>query len=675
MVKSKNKIVDTKVNGNSTTYTLEEDSYLSDSFDLLPQGIIDKTETGIGGTSLELDANRNSIIVQPYVNTAKSKAEELSRVNKFKVHFYSNNESGSSKKSHLLRTQNEVLDYIKNCKVSGKPVKITCVTDQLKNLKEILGESDFQSYHLVLDEIDAIQEQSNFRETMQDCMDIYLEHPEQKRTVISATVKEFSEPRLKHENLTKFDRTNRVKGTLNMIKSKHLVEETVIQILHKIKTNPTEKIVIACNHLQSILDIVNDLKKQLPIGMSEDDIKILCSSQNIKKAGKHFSSMTKGGLLPGKINFITAAYFNGFDINESYHNIIVVENKIPSLRLSHDTIYQISGRCRKKLLSNTFIYKMSKVVKKKLFSKEDLIKGSNEANKIAKFIEEMKNSSNEYTQEGARAFQRIYLNGTKEFPSVVINDGTGQFKTSYLKVDKVLLEQETYEIYESTAKLYNKLSQRYNLSHQNPLFKSPKDKIKEDAINPSLIAESLVKEISDILKGTGDPIDKIEQIKKNSTIKNGYEKLICDTFIFAQRDKSIDVRKLSEIILRTSSKRTYLQVTKTLYTAIQFKYYSKDNSHIVNALNIHFKSGEVYSNEDIEKRRKAFIESVRNQQITTKSTDLSNILGLVEKTPKLVTTALVQIKDSKTNGVRKKKIISHEPFDLYLKSNHKGTSE
>lgn len=59
-----------------TTGNLRE-TYLGDLLCNLSHGIIDKSETGIGATTLELESLRNSIIVEPLKVTASSKAQRL----------------------------------------------------------------------------------------------------------------------------------------------------------------------------------------------------------------------------------------------------------------------------------------------------------------------------------------------------------------------------------------------------------------------------------------------------------------------------------------------------------------------------------------------------------------------------------------------------------------------
>ena len=59
-----------------TNIILGKDEYLSKKIDCLPCGIINKTETGIGATTVEFNAKRNSIIVEPLKVTASTKAFE-----------------------------------------------------------------------------------------------------------------------------------------------------------------------------------------------------------------------------------------------------------------------------------------------------------------------------------------------------------------------------------------------------------------------------------------------------------------------------------------------------------------------------------------------------------------------------------------------------------------------
>ena len=82
-IKSDNLVVRKKANTDKNTQTItikryknrkKDHVYLSDVFIETPSRFILKDETGMGATYLELEANRNSIIVEPIKITASSKA-------------------------------------------------------------------------------------------------------------------------------------------------------------------------------------------------------------------------------------------------------------------------------------------------------------------------------------------------------------------------------------------------------------------------------------------------------------------------------------------------------------------------------------------------------------------------------------------------------------------------
>ena len=82
------KLISKEVNGLETVYTLVPGTKLSEVMDELPHGIINKNYTGIGGTTLELDCNRNSIVVEPLKETAWTKAQKPSLHNKYKIFYF-----------------------------------------------------------------------------------------------------------------------------------------------------------------------------------------------------------------------------------------------------------------------------------------------------------------------------------------------------------------------------------------------------------------------------------------------------------------------------------------------------------------------------------------------------------------------------------------------------------
>jgi hypothetical protein len=73
--KQENRIKDENPNSSGgVDYILENGTWLGDSFNFLPPGIIDKRETGIGATTLEINSKRHSIIIEPLRITVVEKA-------------------------------------------------------------------------------------------------------------------------------------------------------------------------------------------------------------------------------------------------------------------------------------------------------------------------------------------------------------------------------------------------------------------------------------------------------------------------------------------------------------------------------------------------------------------------------------------------------------------------
>jgi len=187
-------------------FALKNDSKLSNVFDKLPFGIIDKRVTGIGGTTLELKSKRNSIIVEPLRSIAASKAYE-DKDNLIYI--------GSAFGPYKNRiSQNKILNYLKSNKPAYKKFLVVAdsLPDLITTLHRELGDDMYNTFFLLLDEIDSFQLDSTFRGSLETCMDIYKKFNYLNRAVISATLLKFSDPDLINESLTTFDYESLLSG-------------------------------------------------------------------------------------------------------------------------------------------------------------------------------------------------------------------------------------------------------------------------------------------------------------------------------------------------------------------------------------------------------------------------------------------------------------------------------
>lgn len=250
----------------------------------LPNGIIDKSITGLGGTTLELDCERNSIIVEPLKFTAESKANHPSLNNKYKIFNFAvpkkSFDLGFMVTDILLpaELEDKFNDYLKYCKKNDQPLKFICVSDQLGKLKNYINQIEdlkFEDFHLLIDEIDSMQLQSDFRNVMHYVMEIYKEHPHKNRTLLSATLTKFHDPKLNDEPFLKITYENPILIYARVLVSNNVEYRTAVTILDLNSNYPNEKILIAYNHIEGIKNVIDFIIKN---GINNNDIAVLYSS-------------------------------------------------------------------------------------------------------------------------------------------------------------------------------------------------------------------------------------------------------------------------------------------------------------------------------------------------------------------------------------------------------------
>lgn len=658
-----------------TNYVIKSGSFLSDVFNHLPHGIIDKTETGIGGTSCELDSARNSIVVQPYVFTAWSKAQKPTISNKYDVHYYGNTsfrkdqDTTKSKKElfvlsllSVMGVEENLKKYIKECKANDKPIKITCVTDQLQSLKDCLNNTEnttFEDFHLVLDEIDSLQEQSNFRNVMEPCFNIYKKHLPEKRTLISATLIKFHDPDMLTEPYSKIEYDIPTRKDLTIVLMRNCKEELIKQIL-QITNNSQEKIVVACNYIEYCMDVINIIKNEPSI--KNRTIKLLCSPAREKQVKDYFSVMGDNGVLPGDINFTTAAYFNGFDIYDKYHSIIVADSSKSSLILSPSLIYQISGRGRNGLLSNKLLLKIVVSSKYKQYTYEEL-EGNVEERKLASnFIEKLKTSSNTHSKTVAEAIENIYIEGTYDYPAVNSLDEDGKIVISYLKIDNRLEQQATRKSYIKFVDLNTELLKKFKISREDAQHARLSDR--------KIIAPDHVKlgnELLDKLKNinrTHNFKKSIKVIKDNLQLPHHkFETIICAIYQQACIDETIDLDKVIRLIKLALSKRVFLQSLKQLKVYMDFIFYGYKIKSIKTLLETSFKLNEKFTIPELKQFSLNFAELLKDSS-TTKNAAIKEIAKQILKSPSLIQFSLLKLEPKNTAKERIFKVLSYDPFDI-----------
>lgn len=328
---------------------LEQGDKLGDFFSVLPYGIINKTITGIGATTLELNCERNSIIVLPTKSLAYNKYKLKQTKDGVDSCMYIGSPMGDVSSDITI---NQIKDYIS--KETGYK-KFLVVADSLFKVIDAIGDDNYDDYFLMVDEIDTLQIDNTYRPVLEKVIDYYALFKQTNRAVVSATIRKFTHPELLKETIitTKYPIVE--KRNISLVHTNNEDICIVKTIKELIEENPDEKILIAYNSIDAIFICIMLLKKELG-ELIVDDIGILCSEKSRDKVQNLYIEIDENGYLTKKIAFMTCAYFVGVDINDSCHIISVSSFNKPFTLLSKEKLAQIVGRCRNGILSETIIY-------------------------------------------------------------------------------------------------------------------------------------------------------------------------------------------------------------------------------------------------------------------------------------------------------------------------------
>lgn len=310
---------------------------LADFIDKMPHGIVDKKIPGIGATTLEINSKRNSIIVFP------TKALAYGKHSKHPNTLYVGSEIKGEKEKV---TNQQIEEYL--AKDGYK--KLLVVADSLGRLLSIIGKENYKDYFLMVDEIDVLQTDNNFRPQLENVIDYYFMFPSKNRCMVTATMKEFNNPHLKTECRFPITWQYNTHRNIDLLHTDNITQA----VIEKVISHPKEKVFIAYNSILQIRNIIASLDEE-----TRKECAILCSEASIKEAGEYFApKLGDNDTLPARINFATCCYFTGIDIEDSYHLITVSDVRRSHSMLTLDRMTQIHGRCRKVngILSETIIY-------------------------------------------------------------------------------------------------------------------------------------------------------------------------------------------------------------------------------------------------------------------------------------------------------------------------------
>mgnify|MGYP001751916055 FL=1 len=539
---------------------------LSNYLTKMPHGLVDKKIPGIGATTLEINSKRNSIIVFP------TKALAYSKHSKHPNTLYVGSEIKGEKEKV---TNQQIEEYL--AKDGYK--KLLVVADSLGRLLGIIGKN-YKDYFLMIDEIDVLQTDNNFRPQLENVIDYYLMFPLKNRCMVTATMKEFINPLLKKE--CKFSITW-IYNARRDVKLLH-TNNTTQTVIEYLISHPRDKIFIAYNSILQIQNILSTLDEE-----TRKECAILCSEASIKEAGEYFApKLGDNDTLPARINFATCCYFTGIDIEDSYHLITVSDVRRSHSMLTLDRMTQIHGRCRKDngVLSETIIYNTLGYVSVMESMEKYTATLLNKAQKVLKVLESADTiSQGDYTltdlfaiiKEAIREKAQERIAGN-ELINLTRKDIYGKNVPAYLNIDYIIERTDLYASYFMPETLKEVLGKQVNIiSYKSlPHGVSPEqnsiEKTNKDAQNK--LTDSYIQEAIDnikVLSTTGQLNDNTLHLYIRQS--RSRTKIFLERFIKLYKYVDLDslLHQLWEI--RTSNSIAY----KNLNNAVM--YWALDEEH------------------------------------------------------------------------------------------------
>lgn len=285
--------------------------YLSKAIDKLPSHcLLNKGITGCGGTTVELESKRNSIILCPTRNLVTSK----SALGYFGV-------DGKVSGKDIQNYINSTTDF----------KKIIATYDALEKLMENIP--NYSDYFLLIDEYHLLFNDYSFRKAViQTVLQNFRKFKDWCFMTATPLKKEFILEELKDIDQINYEWTKATPVNI-VIKDTFYVQKTLFKYIESFKDRNLH---IFLNSIATIYNVTKQL--------FTDDFRVVCS-ENSKTRIKNFSKITSP---IKKLNFYTSCAFEGADIYDPNGVcIILCDTNISTTVLDIATkVRQICGRLR-----------------------------------------------------------------------------------------------------------------------------------------------------------------------------------------------------------------------------------------------------------------------------------------------------------------------------------------
>lgn len=406
--------------------TIHKGQYLSDVMNEIPSDcILSKKIPGCGATTLELDTQRNSIIIVPNVPVIRSKC---------------------SKYDNLLGVyENVTADKICNYLTSNTLHKIMITPESFGKVKTACarcGIDLYSHFFLLMDECHQLIKDVDYREDIVLPMTDFFRFKE--KALVSATPIGFSDPRLKEFETIEVNADYDYRQEITVTHT-YNIQKAVNDYLK----NHDGTI---CFFINSVVEIYAIMKQ---LNILEDSAVYCAPKSRIKLRNEYsFDNAYKDWSADTmkKYNFFTGRFFTAFDLDLPYKpDLVMVTDPYISeytmLEIDTDCI-QICGRFRNGINSATHIYRVNPEI---IIKDREQIEWEISAHEFAyQIVQTLYNSAD--NKESRFAFSAVLE--TMPFRKLLYPDFTKNWFAIDNEINEVLVRNR-YQSVESVTKWYD----------------------------------------------------------------------------------------------------------------------------------------------------------------------------------------------------------------------------
>ena len=317
--------------------TLKQGQYLSDVMRKIPTNcILSKRIPGCGATTLELDTNRNSIIIVPNVPVINSKCQKY------------DNLLGVIEKV----TADNIVEYLNK----NSLFKIMTTPESFPKVKkacELCGLNIYSDFFLLDDECHQLVKDVDYRADIVLPMIDFFHF--KKKALVSATPLGFSDPRFKGFKTIEICADYDYQQKIQVVHT-YSIAKTVKEYLESHKDN---KVCIFFNSVDGIYSMMEQF------GMLKDATVYCAPKSQIKLKSEHgFTNAYDvwSANTMKRYNFFTGRFYTAFDLEleQDRPDLLMITDPYlsPHTMLDVDTdCIQICGRFRNGISSATHIYR------------------------------------------------------------------------------------------------------------------------------------------------------------------------------------------------------------------------------------------------------------------------------------------------------------------------------